>query len=301
MRASFTSTGRRAICRPIAVSCAAPCRPRRVRPAVCQPSAIARGSGGSRNGKSSTRPRPSDSMRRITPGQRGAQDFRIGVTRTRLEVGFGIQAVADAGGDAPAAALALVGAGLRDRLDVQAVELLPRAVALDPRRARVDHVADARHGQRGLGDIGGQHDAALRCRDEHAVLVARRQPRVQRQHFGVRGTCAVASARCASRISRSPGRNTSMSPRGSSRVISSAAGHDRIGHRKGRRCARPGLITLRPLVFQRAVAHLDRIAAAFDADHRRIVEMPGEALGVDGRRGDDQLQVAAASRSSCFR
>ena len=69
------------------------------------------------------RPSPSDSMRRITPGQRGAADFRIGVARPRFEIGFRIQAVAGAGGDAPAAALALVGAGLADRLDVQAVEL----------------------------------------------------------------------------------------------------------------------------------------------------------------------------------
>ena len=44
--------------------------------------------------------------------QRGAQDFRIGVTRPRLEIGFRIQAIADAGGDTAAAALALVGAGL---------------------------------------------------------------------------------------------------------------------------------------------------------------------------------------------
>ena len=34
---------------------------------VCQPSATARGSGGSRKGKSSIRPSPSDNIRRITP------------------------------------------------------------------------------------------------------------------------------------------------------------------------------------------------------------------------------------------
>ena len=87
-------------------------------------------------------------------------------------------------GDAAAAALALVGAGLGDRLDVQAVELLPRRIALHPRRAGVDHVADARHRQRGFRDVGGQHDAPLRAGLEHAVLVARGQARVQRQHFG---------------------------------------------------------------------------------------------------------------------
>ena len=34
------------------------------------------------------------------------------------------------------------------------------AVPGDPRGAGVDHVPDARHGQRGLGDVGGQHDPA---------------------------------------------------------------------------------------------------------------------------------------------
>ncbi len=47
------------------------------------------------------------------------------------------------------------------------------------------------------------------------------------------------------------------------------------------------------LAFQRAVAHLHREGAAFDADHRRVVEMLGKPRGVDGRRGDDQLQVRA--------
>src|SRR3546814_16972446 len=39
--------------------------------------------------------------------------------------------------------------------------------------------------QRGLGDVGRQHDAPLRTRVEHPVLVARGQPRVQRQDLGV--------------------------------------------------------------------------------------------------------------------
>ena len=47
------------------------------------------------------------------------------------------------------------------------------------------------------------------------------------------------------------------------------------------------------LAFQRPVAHGHRIAAAFDVDHRRAVEMRGEALGIDRRRSDDDLEVAA--------
>src|SRR3546814_4446289 len=87
--------------------------------------------------------------------------------------------------DLPASALALVGAGLADRLDVQAVELETRAVALHARQSRVDDIVDARHRQRGLGDVGRQHDAPLRTQVEHPVLVARGQPRVQRDRKSV--------------------------------------------------------------------------------------------------------------------
>src|SRR5690606_31175917 len=83
-------------------------------------------------------------------GQAGAADLRIGELRPREEVGLRIQAVAHALGHASAATLALVRAGLADRLHVQAVDLRARAVALDPRVARVDDVADAGHRQRGL-------------------------------------------------------------------------------------------------------------------------------------------------------
>src|SRR3546814_10698497 len=118
-------------------------------------------------------------------GQRRAADFRIGLHRARLEVGLRIDPVAGAGRNAPASALALVGAGLADRLDVQAVELETRAVALHARQSRVDDIVDARHRQRGLGDVVRQHDAPLRTQVEHPVLVARGQPRVQRKDLGV--------------------------------------------------------------------------------------------------------------------
>ncbi len=45
--------------------------------------------------------------------------------------------------DAPAAALALIGARLRDALDLQARRPRARVVAREARDARVDHVDDA--------------------------------------------------------------------------------------------------------------------------------------------------------------
>ena len=58
------------------------------------------------------------------------------------------------------------------------------AVATDAGGAGIDHVADARYGQRSLGDVGGQHDLAPRARLEDFLLLDRRQARIQRQHLG---------------------------------------------------------------------------------------------------------------------
>ena len=110
--------------------------------------------------------------------QRRAQDFRVGIARPRGEIVFAVQAHTHARADASAAALALFRGSLRDRLDMQTFELIALDVALDPRGAGVDHVADARHRQRGLGNIRRQHDAPLRTRLEYAVLLGGRQARV---------------------------------------------------------------------------------------------------------------------------
>ena len=125
-------------------------------------------------------------------GQRGTQDFRIGERRPRVEIGLIIQTDAHAGGDAAAAASTLARCGLRNLLDLQLLDLVAVRVALDPRQAGVDDVADARHGERGFGDVGGQHDAPLAARGlEDAVLLAGRQARKQRQDFRrMRGTQA---------------------------------------------------------------------------------------------------------------
>ena len=61
-----------------------------------------------------------------------------------------------------AAAGALVGRRLRDRLDMQLLDLAADAVAPHAGQPAVDDIADPRHGQRSLGDVGGQHDAQRR-------------------------------------------------------------------------------------------------------------------------------------------
>src|SRR6185437_12148277 len=120
-----------------------------------------------------------------------ALDLGVGELRAALEVLFRVEPDADAVGDAAAAALALVGTGLRDRFDGEALHLGAQAVAADAGGARVDHVPDAGDGERGLGDVGGEHDAAARHGPvgghlEDPVLLSGAQPAVERQHVGVR-------------------------------------------------------------------------------------------------------------------
>ena len=112
---------------------------------------------------------------------------------------------------------ALVGRRLRDLLDLQLLDLVAEAVALDAREPGVDHVADARHGQRGLGDVGREHDApaaatARRRAPARPPTAARTAAGSRRCAYGRRARC-LRSTSAVSRISRSPGRNTRMSPR----------------------------------------------------------------------------------------
>ena len=117
-------------------------------------------------------------------GQVGPLHLRFGEPGPGLEVLLGVEADADAVGGTAAATLALVRAGLRDPLDRQPLHLGPGAVAGDPGGAGIDHVPDARDGERGLGDVRGQHDPPAGVRREDLVLVGRGQPGVQRQHLG---------------------------------------------------------------------------------------------------------------------
>jgi hypothetical protein len=59
------------------------------------------------------------------------------------------------------------------------------AVSGDAGESRIDHVFDAGHGQRGLGDVGGQHDPAVAVPLEDPVLLGGRQAGVQREDLGV--------------------------------------------------------------------------------------------------------------------
>ena len=87
--------------------------------------------------------------------ERAAQNLRVGKARPAVKVFLVIQPNADAVGHPAAAPGALVGRRLADRLHQQLLDLAAKTVALHARGPGVDHVADAGHGERGLGHVGG--------------------------------------------------------------------------------------------------------------------------------------------------
>ncbi len=116
----------------------------------------------------------------------GPEDLRVGERGPGEIVVLAVEPDADAVRDTPAPPCALVGGRLGDRLDRQSLHLEPSAVPRDARGARVDHVADAGDGDRGLRHVGGEHDPTPGVGGEHPMLLGGRQAGVERQHVGGR-------------------------------------------------------------------------------------------------------------------
>ncbi len=284
------STGKRASSRPSGVRL----RPASTAPSSCsswKPSAIARGPGGSTNGNASTSPsrerrHPQDHRR-----ERAAQDLGIGVLRPGREIVLAVEAHADAVGDAPAAARPLVRRRLRDLLDLQQRRLVAQRIALHARETGIDHVPDPRYRERGLGDVGREDDAPPPRRREHALLLRHRQPCVERQDLD------------GSRIR--PPREALVQQVGGLADLPLAREEDEdIAGPRAPEILRG--IHDRVLEFllvvgflarglERPVAHIDRVHPARHLDHRRgrafAAEVAREAIGVEGGRSDDHLEV----------
>ena len=216
--------------------------------------------------------------------QRRAQDLGVGEFRARMVIVFAVKADAHAGRHAPAAPGALVGRRARNVFGLQLLDLVAVAVAVDARQARVDHVADAGHGQRGLGDIGGEHDAARAGRPEHALLLLERQARVQRQDFSTLRVVLAQHFGGLADLAFARQKNQDVSPTRLAR---------QFVHRIDD--GLPRLFFLVIVHGWRPVTHFDRIKPSRHLDDRRrrtrMREVPGEALRIDGRGRHDQLQV----------
>ena len=211
-------------------------------------------------------------------GEVGAQDFRLGVGGALRVVFFAVEADADAGGDAAATPGTLVGGGLRDGLYRQALRFGAQRVAADARGAGVDDRLDARHGERGFGDVGGKDDAARRLRAEHRLLVGEREAAEERQHVGVAQLFAAQAVGGFADVA--------FARQEDEDVVAPVLVEFGNGTDDGVRSV---------FVFAgRTVADFHRIGAPADVQHRRATEVRGEFFRVDGRRGDDDFEVGTA-------
>jgi hypothetical protein len=237
-------------------------------------------------------------------GQVGAENFRIGVERTGLEVLLGVQPDGDAVRDAAAAPGALVGRCLGHALDGQPLHFGAVRVARDARGAGVDDVLDARHGQGGLGHVGGQHNPPLAARVEHPVLLLQAQPREQGEDLGageppvgldpgLQGIGGVPDLALAGEEDQDVARRFKCEF-----IDGVAHGVQRVavflefivggvvlviaGRAAGRLRERPV-----------ADLHRERASGHFDDGCRFLVraEVLGKTLGIDRGGGDDHLQV----------
>ncbi len=207
-------------------------------------------------------------------------DLRIGVARAAVVVLLLVEPEAHATLGPPAPPLPLVGAGLRDWLDQELGDAGAHVVAVHARHARVDDVDDSRNRQRGLGDIGREHDAPLRHGLEHALLVGRRQPGVERQQLRVRQcTLFELDHRFA---------DLALARKKHEYVIARIELGDLVD--RVRDCV--GEISL--VLARRPIQHLDGIGPARDFDHRCVAEEFGEPLGLESRRADDHAQLWSA-------
>ncbi len=88
----------------------------------------------------------------------------------------------------------MIGAGLSDGLDWQAKGAGGRAVATNAGEPSVDDVADARHSQRGLGNVGREDDAAATLWVKDALLIGVGHTAVERKDVTTAGAAVFEFA-----------------------------------------------------------------------------------------------------------
>ena len=171
-----------------------------------------------------------------------------------------------------------------DVFDRQALHFGTTAVAADAGGAGVDHIADTRNGERCLGDVRGDDDAApgstLRSGSlEDPVLFGRRQSGVEREHLGVAKFEIGQRVGGIADLAFAATENEDVAGR---LVVEFEHGvADSLGLAQ-----HPA-----PSLSSRAVPDLDGEGSARDLDDRGVVEVFGESLSVDRGRRDDDLEV----------
>ncbi len=205
------------------------------------------------------------------PRQIDAMNLRLAVRPQ--SIGPVPQAQRQAGTKPAGAAGALIGRVLGNAFGLEAVHGAVGVVARDLLQPDVDDRGDARHRQRGLGDVGREDDAATARGFEGAVLRARVERAVKLDDFDRLGRC------------RQRGRDVTggtVDLRRAREKAQHVAGGlvERGAYRRCRR--RAGL-----------VSHVDGMQRPGHVDYRTTVEECGNARGVDRRRHHQQPQIVA--------
>ena len=216
----------------------------------------------------------------------GAQDLRVRERRAALEVLLRVQPYAHAVCHAAAASLALVSTGPGNRLHRQTLDLAAHTVAADACTPRVHDIANARNGKRRLRNVGGKDDPAPPMGFEDAVLVRRGQAGIERQYFRSSRMVLAKRLRCFADVALAGQEHQHISRSEPRQFVDSVEDAlDLIA-----------ILLLGVIRHQRSVAHFNGVGPTGDVDDRRSGKVPGEALRVDGRRRDDQLEVGPAGK-----
>ena len=186
---------------------------------------------------------------------------------------------------------------MRHRLHRQSLDATPGRVPGDAGGSDVDHAPDPGHGERGLRDVRGEDDAALRPRLEDPVLTVVGEPRVERQHFGRGKARTFDGRRDVVDLPLAGKEDQNVGPSGRRR-LAQATGvdlRDRLEHAGDR-----GLVDvlIGAIGRDRAMPDLDRMHPAADLHDRRIPEVTTEPLGIDGGAGDDHLEIGSPGQQS---
>ena len=216
-------------------------------------------------------------------GQGGALDFGGGVSLAASVVLLRVEADAGAGADAAATAHTLAGGGLADGLHAEGLDVALGGVAFDTGEAGVDDGADAGDGDGGLGDVGGQDDAAILRGTEGAGLFAGREARQQGQALGARQVAALQKGHALADVAFAGEEDQDVAALRTKQV-------DGVGHAAGQ------VVVLR--VFLGEPEGLDGEESTGDGDNGRAVEEVGEAFGVERGGGDDDAEVGAARQGA---
>ena len=221
--------------------------------------------------------------------QVGPLDFGLRERRPRFVVLLGIKPNANTRLNTTRPSFALVGAALRHRFDREPPRTGASVVAAHPDQTGVDDEADARNGERGLGNVGGDDHLATGRRTENLLLITGTQPPEERNHLRLGAQSSLDQVRAFADVAFTGQEDEHVAhARLVEQPLALTGGRvDKVGVGRIRR----GALTPRGPILD---LHWERAPRNFD--DWSVVESFREGCRVDGGRSDDDLQVGALSQ-----